>query len=75
MIISPDQIALAIEGLERSSDSFDVAFSGVSSSEDLDLVQRYADAGVTWWLESIHGKRGSRDEMLNRAKAGPPKPS
>jgi len=74
MIISPDQIAVAIEGLERSSDSFDVAFSGVSSKEDRDPVQRYADAGVTWWLESIHGRRGSRNEMLDRVEAGPTKP-
>jgi probable F420-dependent oxidoreductase len=74
MIISPDQLAAAIEGLERSSGSFDVALSGVSSSEDRDLVQRYADEGVTWWLESIHGRRGSRDEMLDRVEAGPPKP-
>jgi probable F420-dependent oxidoreductase len=74
MIISPGQLAAAIEGLERSSGSFDVALSGVSSSEDRDLVQRYADEGVTWWLESIHGRRGSRDEMLDRVEAGPPKP-
>jgi probable F420-dependent oxidoreductase len=74
MIIGPDQIARAVDGLGRSSDSFDVALSGVSGREDRDLVQRYANAGVTWWLESIHGQRGSRNELMDRVEAGPPTP-
>jgi alkanesulfonate monooxygenase SsuD/methylene tetrahydromethanopterin reductase-like flavin-dependent oxidoreductase (luciferase family) len=71
MRISPDEIAAAVDGLGPRSDRFEVALSGVSASNDQVLMERYADAGVTWWLESIHGQRGSRSEMLDRVDAGP----
>ena len=32
----------------------------------------YAAVGVTWWLESLSGLRGSFDELLVRVEAGPP---
>jgi probable F420-dependent oxidoreductase len=51
---------------------FDVAVTGCSVPGDASLVRRYAAAGATWWLESIHGYRGSVDDMLARIKAGPP---
>jgi hypothetical protein len=38
------------------------------------LPHAYQVAGATWWLESIHGKRGSLDEMMARVEAGPPEP-
>jgi probable F420-dependent oxidoreductase len=72
MMISPDQIAAAIDGLGPRSDRFEIALSGVSASDDHAFSQRYAEAGVTWWLESIHGQRGSTSEMLDRLRAGPP---
>lgn len=56
-MISPDEIAAAIDGLGPRPDRFEVALSGVSASDDHVLMERYADAGVTWWLESIHGQR------------------
>jgi alkanesulfonate monooxygenase SsuD/methylene tetrahydromethanopterin reductase-like flavin-dependent oxidoreductase (luciferase family) len=31
-----------------------------------------AEAGATWWLEHIHGRRGSHASMLERISAGPP---
>jgi hypothetical protein len=34
-------------------------------------MERCADAGVTWWLESIHGQHGSRSEMLDRIPGWP----
>jgi probable F420-dependent oxidoreductase len=74
MMISPDQITAAIEGLGPRSNHFAIALSGVSASDDHALLQRYADAGVTWWLESIHGQRGSMSEMLDRIGAGPAMP-
>jgi len=36
------------------------------------MVNEYADAGATWWLESLHGMRGSFEELLQRIEAGPP---
>jgi alkanesulfonate monooxygenase SsuD/methylene tetrahydromethanopterin reductase-like flavin-dependent oxidoreductase (luciferase family) len=71
-MISPDEIAAAIDGLGPRPDRFEVALSGVSARDDHVLIQRYADAGVTWWLESIHGQRGSRSEMSERVRVGPP---
>jgi hypothetical protein len=72
MMISPDEIAAAIDGLGPRPARFEVALSGVSASDDHLLMERYADAGITWWLESIHGQRGTRSEMLDRVRAGPP---
>jgi alkanesulfonate monooxygenase SsuD/methylene tetrahydromethanopterin reductase-like flavin-dependent oxidoreductase (luciferase family) len=72
MVIGPREIAAAIDGLGPRSDRFEVALSGVSTGDDPVPMERYADAGVTWWLEPIHGQRGSRSEMLDRVRAGPP---
>jgi alkanesulfonate monooxygenase SsuD/methylene tetrahydromethanopterin reductase-like flavin-dependent oxidoreductase (luciferase family) len=37
-----------------------------------EVVRPWADAGATWWLESLHGYRGSTDELVARVAAGPP---
>jgi probable F420-dependent oxidoreductase len=51
---------------------FDVAMTGYSTPGDTTLVQEFATAGLTWWLESLHGFRGSFDELKTRVLAGPP---
>ena len=51
--------------------SFDVALTGYSTRADRSLVA-YAEAGVTWWFESLHSSRGSERELLNRIEQGPP---
>ena len=35
------------------------------------LHDAYAPAGTTWWLEHLHDRRGSLDELLARVAAGP----
>jgi probable F420-dependent oxidoreductase len=72
MIISPDRIAAEISALPPRSGSFDVALTGVSTNGDDAMLQCYADAGITWWLESVHGRRGTTAEMLRLVTAGPP---
>ncbi len=52
---------------------FAVAVTGVSPAGRPGLVRDYQAAGVNWWLESIHGLRGSRDDLMARVKAGPPR--
>jgi alkanesulfonate monooxygenase SsuD/methylene tetrahydromethanopterin reductase-like flavin-dependent oxidoreductase (luciferase family) len=37
------------------------------------VVQPWADAGATWWLEMLHGYRGTTDELFARVEAGPPR--
>jgi len=59
----------------RTTDTpFAVAVDGYSDPGDPTLPHAYEAAGATWWLESIHGKRGSVDEMIARVEAGPPVP-
>ncbi len=71
---TPEQLAadLAYVRQYRGSNApFDVIFMGYSAPTDGALVREYADAGATWWLECIHGLRGSYEEMLARIQAGP----
>ncbi|GAC1425916.1 MAG: LLM class flavin-dependent oxidoreductase [Ktedonobacteraceae bacterium] len=64
----------------RSQDTpFDIVLEGESSSEDHELaasiVQPYADAGVTWWLESVWKTLETQagvEGMRKRIKQGPP---
>jgi alkanesulfonate monooxygenase SsuD/methylene tetrahydromethanopterin reductase-like flavin-dependent oxidoreductase (luciferase family) len=63
----------AIRKYRTSGGPFDVAFSGVSAPSDGALVRSYEDAGATWWLESLHGFRGSIEDLLRRVAAGPPR--
>ena len=51
---------------------FVVAVDGYSESGDFGLPHTYGAAGATWWLESIHGMRGTLGEMMARVEAGPP---
>ena len=75
MVKSPIQLGdlvTTVLGYCIEKTAYDIAITGVSTPHDGALAREYADAGVTWWLESIHGMRGSFDEMLIRVKAGPP---
>jgi hypothetical protein len=59
----------------RTTDApFAVAVDGYSDPGDPTVPHAYQAAGATWWLESIHGMRGSLDEMMARVEAGPPAP-
>lgn len=63
-----------IEKYRRSNAPFDVAIDGISKPDerDVELIHQYEEAGATWWFEGIFGLRGSKEEMLNRIRAGPP---
>ena len=37
------------------------------------IVRPWAEAGATWWLEMLHGWRGSTDDLFARVAAGPPR--
>jgi probable F420-dependent oxidoreductase len=75
MTITPEQMAEKIAYIHQHRTGpapFDVAITGCSTAGDGSLARAFADAGVTWWLESLHGYRGSVDEMMARVEAGPP---
>ncbi len=37
------------------------------------IVRPWAEAGATWWLEMLHGWRGSTEDLFARVAAGPPR--
>jgi alkanesulfonate monooxygenase SsuD/methylene tetrahydromethanopterin reductase-like flavin-dependent oxidoreductase (luciferase family) len=75
MVMSPEQLAQRrsyIQQHRTATSPFDIAMSGCSMPGDGPNVRIFAETGLTWWLESIHGFRGSIDAMLTRVEAGPP---
>jgi alkanesulfonate monooxygenase SsuD/methylene tetrahydromethanopterin reductase-like flavin-dependent oxidoreductase (luciferase family) len=75
MITSPRQAAeqLAyIRAHPSTSLPFNVALTGCSKPANGVLTRDFAVVGVTWWLESLHGFRGSFDKIYERVVAGPP---
>jgi alkanesulfonate monooxygenase SsuD/methylene tetrahydromethanopterin reductase-like flavin-dependent oxidoreductase (luciferase family) len=73
----PGRIAEMVAEIRRhrtADTPFAVAVDGYSEPGDPRLPHAYEAAGATWWLESIHGKRGSLDEMIARVEAGPQEP-
>lgn len=48
------------------------AWTGKDPQKDRDLVQAYAAAGVTWWLEPLDPWRAPLEELRQRLRSGPP---
>jgi alkanesulfonate monooxygenase SsuD/methylene tetrahydromethanopterin reductase-like flavin-dependent oxidoreductase (luciferase family) len=76
---SPDEIAALVarcaaarRDLGRGAAPFDVAVFGVSDHRGREVVAAYADAGATWWLESLSPMRGSLAELRALVRDGPP---
>lgn len=69
----------AIEALRTSSSSFDIITEGETPPDDsaraASIVHPYAEAGATWWLESMWEWEGvTRNyDMRTRVRSGPPK--
>ncbi|HKH11595.1 MAG TPA: LLM class flavin-dependent oxidoreductase [Rubrobacter sp.] len=75
MAKSPERIGEMVAEIRRyraKETPFEVAVDGYSKPDEPALPRAYAAAGATWWLESIHDKRGSLDEAMKRVEAGPP---
>jgi alkanesulfonate monooxygenase SsuD/methylene tetrahydromethanopterin reductase-like flavin-dependent oxidoreductase (luciferase family) len=51
--------------------AFEIAVLGVNGLSGLE-AQAYADAGATWWLESLSPMRGTIDELEALVRDGPP---
>jgi alkanesulfonate monooxygenase SsuD/methylene tetrahydromethanopterin reductase-like flavin-dependent oxidoreductase (luciferase family) len=81
--MTPEQIAesvaftLAERPAERQAAPFDVVHAGITAGVDAgadrDIAQRYAAAGVTWWLENFTNDRGTPEEQRARIRKGPPR--
>jgi alkanesulfonate monooxygenase SsuD/methylene tetrahydromethanopterin reductase-like flavin-dependent oxidoreductase (luciferase family) len=81
--LAPDAFGAMVERLRaervalgRADDPFEVAVFAYSHAgpAGAELAAGYADAGATWWLESLSGMRGSVNDLLARIEAGPPYP-
>jgi probable F420-dependent oxidoreductase len=71
LTLTPDELRTKVDAVRAHrdrADDFDVAFAGYGTGQDLSA---WADAGVTWWLETIHDLRAPPDEMLRLVEAGP----
>ena len=76
--IPPDELrellAYIHEYRERP-EPFDVAVRGFTPGDNAERARYQLDpymaAGVTWWLESINGRRGPFDAMRERIRQGP----
>lgn len=88
-MLTPDDVKAIVAYVyqHRSSDApFDVSVGGVTPGDDAEqaasIVAAYADAGVTWWQEAVHGMRPDLagraetsswlDAMKWRIRQGPP---
>lgn len=63
---------------ERDSTApFDIILEGSTPGDDPDgalaIVQPFADAGTTWWLEAVYDAPGGFEGMRKRILQGPPK--
>ena len=80
--VIPDDIQDMIAWIDdrrRVSTPFDVVIEGETKSESIDewssIVSPWADAGATWWLESMWGymrEKTAEDMFLERVRLGPP---
>jgi len=64
-----------IEQSRRSDASFDYVHAGLMSGDhdrDVETARRYADIGVTWWLEHFYPARLSPDGVRELIRGGPP---
>jgi alkanesulfonate monooxygenase SsuD/methylene tetrahydromethanopterin reductase-like flavin-dependent oxidoreductase (luciferase family) len=77
--LAPDDLAARIGRIRgaraeagRAGEPFDVAVFAMAVPGDPGLAGRFADAGATWWLESLSPMRGSLADLRAIVEAGPP---
>lgn len=58
---------------EHSGSGFDIVVEGVTSPESAaETVRPFAEAGATWWLESMWEEPNGPEELRKRIRGGPP---
>lgn len=77
--MSPEAMADAVAFIDqnRTTDGpYDIVHAGLLSgdrAQDVALAQRYAEVGVTWWLEHIYPGRMALPEVRELIHMGPPR--
>jgi alkanesulfonate monooxygenase SsuD/methylene tetrahydromethanopterin reductase-like flavin-dependent oxidoreductase (luciferase family) len=67
---TPEEMRMSPEDIRHETQP-EIAVMGYSTPGEGALHSAYSAAGTTWWLESLHNRRGSYDELLARVAAGP----
>ena len=66
-----------IDKHRTATTQFDIVWEGETPAEDheqaISIVRPWADAGVTWWMETRWGTTLRLEEVRIRIKAGPPR--
>jgi len=77
--LSPEDMADAIafvRALRVSDAPYDFVHAGLMSGDpdrDRTLAARYADIGVTWWLEHVYPARMTPSQVRKLIRGGPPR--
>jgi len=67
-------VAYVLAHREPDAGDFDIVLEGCTEpGGGADVVAPYADAGLTWWLESLGWWRGNLETVRARIAAGPPR--
>ena len=81
MVMGPERLAEMVATIQaervalgRADGPFDVAVFGLAGRGSGAVTGAFADAGATWWLESLSPMRGSIDALTSIVEAGPPRP-
>ena len=76
-MLLPDEVRAIVDTVREhrdTDDPFDVAVA-LSDEGDAarraDMIDRYGDAGVTWWMEGVLEDAGTLEEMRAVIRAGP----
>jgi alkanesulfonate monooxygenase SsuD/methylene tetrahydromethanopterin reductase-like flavin-dependent oxidoreductase (luciferase family) len=79
--ISPERLGEVVAYVDRHRDDpgmlYDVVIEGYTDGRhpaaDFELVERYREVGLTWWIERLDWFRGPFAEVRPRLAAGPPR--
>ena len=71
MKVSPEQLETWLRETGPMDSPWNVGVTGYSQPAETDLFDSYELAGASWWFETIHDRRATFTELLERIEAGP----
>ena len=77
-LLEPNELRIVVEyirTLRGNADDFAVAIIGsnMNQRKNPEKVERFANAGMTWWLENFYTKRNSPEFLKKLIRLGPPR--
>jgi hypothetical protein len=77
--ITPDdvrQIRAFVDEQRSATTPFDIVVEGITPGDDSERavaqLEPFADAGMTWWIESMWDVPGGQKALRERIRQGPP---